>query len=159
MAAIFYNINPEKSLFKGGLTLISPVRLNFMEGFIGPASLAIVTRVGIQNRDTIQYFMTFDDAIHYFYFGKGMGQISISGMILSDDTGAMPGVSHYYNNVIGQNRGKSVYVSMGNITFEGVISNFTTDTTVDPEFVTQYEITLTIVNHNIPRPVSRTAMC
>ena len=158
MAAIFYKPLVGTEFFKGDLHLVSSVYVDFLQNFIGSDSLAIVTQVGIQNSDTIQYIMTFDDVINFFYFGKGMGSITISGMLLSNGNGELPGAYRFHNDVIGSARGKRVKVSMGNTVFVGVISNFGINVIADPN-VAEFTISLSVVNHNIPNPVNAVSNC
>lgn len=149
MAAIFFTPTDGKNVFKGGLQVNTSISIPFLRNLIGPASNLIVTDVSVQNSDTVQFFLTFDDFISWFYFGKGLGQLAIRGMILEDCNGNLPGVNTLYQ-AIGDIRGTEQLVSFGNIVFTGVLTNFTTTVSSDIVNAANFELSLQIVNHSLP---------
>lgn len=151
MAAIFYNLGDDKVIFKGGFTVNTSVRIPFLNNLIGANALTIITSVSVQNNDTIQFFLTFDDLISYFYFGKGLGNITVSGKIFSSCDGSMPGIDIFYNQV-GAFRGRTVAISFGNAVFSGVITSFSTGAQADPDNTVDFSITLNVINHSLPSP-------
>ena len=154
MAAVFYTYDTGRDIFKAGITFSNVVRIfgsnggDFFAGIIGSPGMAIITNVQVNNSDIIQYFMTFDDVINYFYFGKGLGTMTVNGMIFSNCDGNMPGVGRFYARVAA-NRGREVVVSLGGAVFKGVISNFSTSTLADPEPVTEFQLTISMTSHGL----------
>lgn len=159
MAAVFVDISPGRSLFKGDVSVVSAVGIDFMNGFVGPDTMAIITSVSTNNTETIQYFLSFDDVINYFYFGKGLGSLTISGLIFSDCYGRMGGVDSLYFDAIGKARGKVVSVSIGRAVFRCVIQNFTTEVQVQDTYLTAFSINLSIIDHNLPSIGSPSYIC
>jgi hypothetical protein len=104
----------------------------------------------IQNRDTIQYFLTFDDLITYFYFGKGLGAMSISGIMFSNENNEFLGIAKL-NNIISQNRGKSIEISFGNVLLVGVLSSSTFRVSGDLNTV-EFELHLDLIDHTYTAP-------
>ena len=154
MAAVYYTYDTGRDIFKSGITFSNVVRIfgsnggDFFAGLINGPGMAIVTSVQVNNSDIIQYFMTFDDVISYFYFGKGLGTMTISGMLFTNCDGNMPGVGRLYSR-IAANRGREIVISLGGATFKGVISNFSTTTVADPEPVTEFQITVSMISHSL----------
>ena len=74
MAAIFYTspIN-NQTIFKNGMSINNSLSLPFMNNILGGSGMLIITEVTMQHRETVQYFLTFDDFISYYYFGRGLG--------------------------------------------------------------------------------------
>jgi hypothetical protein len=159
MAAVFYNSSQNESLFKGDIAVVNAVQIDFLKNFVGPASMAIITSVGAQNGDIFQYFITFDDVISYFYFGRGIGTITVSGIIFADCRGQMNGLNDFYVGGIGGARGRPVNVSIGRTVFRGVVSNFTTNTVADPNYMTEFTVTIQVLSHNIPVYVNAAGQC
>src|SRR5579859_7439346 len=102
MAAYYFTDNGD-DVFKL-VPIVSNVNLQFLSNFVDTNRVAfndatgateevsigafIVSEVLFQNKDTIQYFLTFDDLVSYFYFGKGLGSMVISGSIISSCNGS-----------------------------------------------------------------------
>jgi len=164
MAAFFYTYDTDRDLFKGGISFTNVVKVydrngNDMLGhMLNNFGMTIITNVQVSNSDIVQYFLTFDDVISYFFFGKGLGTIAISGVMFANCDGTMPGVSLLYS-VIGEQRGLPVVVSLGGHSFKGIISNFTTTTTADPEPVTEFQLNLNIIHHEIGSSIDFQSQC
>ncbi len=156
MGAVFYSLDTEKALFKGGFPVISPVEIDFLSDLVNERTMAIVTSIGIQNTETIQFFLSFDDLVSYFYFGKGIGTISIAGILFSDCEGNIPSMSkkstdkNSFYGLIGNRRGQEVIVSAGEYSFTGVISSFSTNTMAEPDTMSEFQITLQMIEHTLP---------
>lgn len=151
MAAIFYRPSiTDNTLFKSGMQVNLAVRIPFLDGVVGGRGFSVVNEVTIQNRDTIQYFLTFDDLISYFYFGKGLGSISISGTMFSDCSGDFPGIG-LFNNKIASVRGTTQNVSFGNAVFAGVVSSFTVRASGEENLV-DFNIQMDVIDHSLRPP-------
>jgi hypothetical protein len=164
LAAIFYNPNPNTVMFKGNFPVSNIVKIEGFDNALSPdrtgpgiplgskLSLSIITDVSIDNSETVQYFLTFDDVINYFYFGKGLGTITINGMLFSDCDGNVPGVNAFYE-IISNKRGQPMTVSLGAYGFTGIISNYRTAVAADPTMLIEFQLTLTIISHTLRPPI------
>lgn len=151
MAAIFYKPSPGRStIFRGGMQINTAVKLPFLDGLVGNNGFSVVNEVTIQNKDTIQYFLTFDDLISYFYFGKGLGSININGTMFSNCDGYFPGLASF-NNIIGSVRGSKQNVSFGNAVFVGVVSSFTVRADGENNLV-EFNIQMDVIDHSLRPP-------
>lgn len=148
MAAVFYTPDPNVKIFRTGLEINNTVRVPFLDNMIGEAGHCIVSDVSVSNNDTIQFFMTFDDFISYFYFGKGLGDLVIRGMLFMDCSGDMPGVNKFYSKV-SEIRGTEVDVSFGNVVFTCVLVGFSTTAVSEPVSVTEFTLQLKIIDHSL----------
>lgn len=157
MAAVFYSPSPDKSIFKGDFAISTAIKIPFLNTLIGSASMAIITEVSVENSENIQYFLTFDDVISYFYFGSGLGNITVRGMFFMNCDGSMPGLEKYYQ-VIGANRGKPVEISAGSATFQAVINNFSVVSSAEPTMSIDFQISMSIIKSTLT-PVQFTNKC
>jgi len=161
MAAIFYNIpNSNTNVFKGGQTIYDSVHLGFLSSLIDSRSMVMISDVSMQNRDTIQYFLTFNDLVSYFYFGKGLGTLSISGFVLGSPdnldnptTTSFPGMANLLSR-IGRIRGKEVSVLFGGHIFWCVLSSFTFRANAEDQNINmiEFNLQLDIINHTLRSP-------
>lgn len=149
MAAIFYNADTTTPVFAKGFQVNTSVRVDFLADMIGSASYAIITSVSVVNNDTVQFFQTFDDIIGHFYFGKGLGAITIGGLLFTNCDGEVPGVAKFYER-IGQNRGKPINISFGKDVFTGVISSFSATAVAEPDNTVEWSIVLQMIDHSLP---------
>lgn len=149
MASIYHYDNTGKDLFLGGVQVITSVKLDFLGTLLDPSNLTVITEVSMQNAETVQFFMTFDDVISWFYFGKGMGNMSIHGLMLTNERGT-PGLPVLLSTTMQTMRGKSVKVSIGNAVFTCVLTNFTVHLTQDPSPIAEFTLSLNIVDHTLP---------
>jgi hypothetical protein len=147
-----------QEVFKGGIQVLTAVKIPFLDALLAPSSLAIVTEVSMQNSETIQFFMTFDDVISWFYFGKGMGQMSVRGLLLTNEEGT-PGLPVLLQDVMKVTRGKAVQVSMGNAVFRCVMTGFNLNMSQDPSPVVEFTLNLSIVGHNLPTREKQNVPC
>lgn len=153
MAAVFYSPSEGRSIFKGNFQAFTSISIPKFNDLVGVNAMSIITDVSIENNETIQYFLTFDDVVHYFYFGKGLGNITIRGMMFMNCAGNTPGFNKFYN-IIGNNRGRQIDISIAGVpAFKAVITNFGHSTTSDPVPVTEFQISLAIVSQpGLARP-------
>ena len=154
MAAIFYTspIN-NQTIFKNGMSINNSLSLPFMNNILGAAGMLIITEVTMQHRETVQYFLTFDDFISYYYFGRGLGSLQISGMIFSDPTGYFGGLTQF-TNMIGNIRGRSQNISFGNIVLTVVLNSFTLRASSDINMVNfiDFNLQMDIVGNSMTPP-------
>lgn len=158
MAAYYYTLkNSDSDVFHGNQVVHHGIVIPFLEDLINSNSMLIVNEVTIQNRDTVQYFLTFNDVVSWFYFGKGLGSLSISGLLLSkcdgDGAGQFPGIQDLYNR-IGTIRGKAQTIYFGGFSFTCVLSNYTFRANADEASVNMidFNLQMEIVDHQIPGP-------
>lgn len=158
MATIYHYSDNNSEVFKGGIQVLTAVKIPFLDVLLTPANLAIVTELSMQNAETIQFFMTFDDVISWFYFGKGMGQMTIRGLLLTNESGT-PGLPVLLQDVMKTTRGKSVQVSLGNAVFRCVMTSFNLSMSQDPSPIVEFTLGLNIVGHNLPTREKQNVPC
>lgn len=137
-------------MFKNGIGSGGLMFCTDLDEFSGDSSnMSIVTDIAIRVQDTIQTFQSFDDFIHYYYFGKGLGSISINLLFFQDTSNTAPGVSKILSR-LGEKRGKTVQVSLGNVAFTGVLTDFSITVIAEPE--THYGVTINfaMIDHQLP---------
>ena len=157
MAAIFYSYG-NNSIFSKVGSSTAPVTLDVFGSLVNSGSLCIITQFGINTTETIQYFQTFDDLIHYYWFGKGLGSMSISGMLFMDCNGAMPGINNLLT-AVGQKRGQEVTCVMGGISFVGILQECNITMVSEPETMATFNITMSMVDHTLPSPKPAAPSC
>ena len=169
MGAIFHNYS-DKGMIKnsvgGGAVPVSTDLFSgwFMFNQVQADYLTIITEVSITNNDVVQFFLSFDDFIHHYYFGKGVGQMRISGMFFTDcggfftnagvvnAAGGMPGLGHFYK-VLGEKRGTVVTISTdGGMWFKGVLTDCTVTFVSEPETMASFTINLGMIDHSLINP-------
>lgn len=153
MAAFFHNSNGN-NIFKNsvgmGQVAVSDAfdDLNGSEG-----SLAIITDISINVRETIQFFQSFDDFISFYYFGKGVGAISLNMMFFLECSGQGPGNTapgiETLMTRLGGIRGTLTDFSVGNVTFSGVVTDFTVQIVSEPETHYLVNINLGMTEHTL----------
>ncbi len=153
MAAIFYSPVNSNPVFKNNIHVNTSISIPFLNKLVGATGFLIINEVAIQNRDTIQYFLTFDDFISYYYFGKGLGSINISGMLFSDCNGRFKGVNSF-TGAIADIRGRRQVISFGNVVFTGVLSSFTIRAASEDSLnnVIEFNLQLDIIDHSLTPP-------
>lgn len=146
MAAIFYNYKAG-DIFNTPVTTV-PISIDFFDNIIGENGMAIYTDIGIQTNQTVQIFLTFDDVINFFHFGKGVGTISISGLLFADCNGSMPGITGLYNAVSAA-KGSRCTVSLGSEFFIGTLMSTNASIVSDPDMMIQFSISLAMIDNSI----------
>ena len=158
MAAYFYT-GSSKDIFSVR-KILPNVKLGFLESVMPDNTnkgngVVIVSEVSFQNRDTIQYFLTFDDLITYFYFGKGLGSMTVTGSIIANYNAAEANwdILNRFMKLLGGLRGKTLgntttnksnYLMLGDINLEGVLSTFTVRASADVNSQNCIDFTLQI---------------
>ena len=178
MAAYYFTDNGN-NIFKV-VPIVSNVNLQFLNNFSGGSGTLIVNEVFFQHKDTIQYFLTFDDLITYFYFGKGLGSMTIAGSIIADCNGnwnmlnnfmsylgSLRGqqIGNIYNNTgstlsnllsnQSSNFNNTGSLIVGGVAFIGVLSSFSVKSSAEPNAlnVVDFSLNLDIVDSSFVKPV------
>lgn len=159
MGAIFYSYGKNGMLKNSVGPYAEPAKIDFLKGLVSGDNLAIITQVGIQLNETIQFFMTFDDFIHYYWFGKGLGTISLSGFLFGKcDSAEIPGASVLLNKV-GQNRGQLTTCSFAGFAFKGVVLDCNITLIAEPETHAAFSINIAMTEHNLQSPPRKAPAC
>jgi len=158
MAALFYNFQGN-SVFKNGIGSGNLMFCSDLDEFSSDSgNVSIVTDISVRVQDTIQIFQSFDDFIHYYYFGKGVGSITINIMLFQDTSNSAPGISKLLSK-LGEKRGKTMDISVGNVAFTGVLSDFTINVVSEPETHYIASINLAMIDHHLPSSNTSGASC
>jgi hypothetical protein len=144
MGAYFYSYN-NNDVFQTTQSDGSIIQIDFLNSVVTNANLIMYTSVGIQTSEIIQYFLTFDDVIDYFHFGKGLGTVIATGIIFADKNQNLPGVNALYS-AFGSVRGKTVKVSLGSYGATAVVVSSSVDVVGEPDTMAQFTITLNIIS-------------
>ena len=181
--AAYYFTNNGNDIFKL-VPIVSNVNLQFLNNFMngGGTSITygnetfssvsgafIINEVFFQHKDTIQYFLTFDDLITYFYFGKGLGSMTIAGSIIADCQGNWSLLNNFMA-YLGSLRGKQIgnvnngteilnntgSLIIGGIAFVGVLSSFSVKSSAEPNAlnVVDFTLNLDIIDSSFVKPVT-----
>lgn len=158
MAAIYtYDSSSNAEIFKGGINVITAVSLpsEFDAIKTSSNSLSVITDISFQTSEVIQFFLTFDDIVNWIYFGKGLGTMTIKGMLLTTTNNSTPGLPSLLTGTLAALRGKEVTISIANsnsggATFNCVMTSANISMTQDPSPVVEYVINLSIISHTIP---------
>jgi len=148
MAAIFYTYSNNDVFMKN--IPVAPVEVDYLLNIEGQDNMIIFTEVSITTTETNQIFLTFDDIITYFHFGKGVGSINLSGLMFCNCSGDMPGVSNFYT-AISQARGQKTNVSLGNDFFTGIIQSTSASVTSEPTTMIQFTIAMSMIDNSFSR--------
>ena len=147
MAATFYQGSGD--VFKRGTGGASSIlSIPILDGILGAGGLAVYSDVTLQLGETIQYFLTFDDVIKYIHFGKGVGNITVSGALFSDCSQNLPGAEKYLQAFSGL-RGTTQQVTLGNKTFTVVVSNANLTMLAEPDFMGSFQMSFSVVDHQL----------
>lgn len=152
MAAIYQYAGGGRELFRGGTQVLTSVEFDFLQGLLPPASRIMVTSLTVQTQDVVQYFLSFDDLISWFYFGAGLGTMQVGGIVLScgDAAGGTGGLSRLLGELMRRMRGRAVTVSVGNAAFFGVLNGLNLSLVQDPAPVVEFTLALTMTGHTLP---------
>lgn len=159
MAALFYQFG-NNGLFKNSVGAGALMFCDELDEFSASSTnMSIVTDIGIHVQETIQFFQSFDDFIHYYYFGKGLGNITINMLFFQDcNSGTAPGLIKILQK-LGEIRGKIINVSIGNIVFSGVMMDFTVTAIAEPETHYAISINLGMTDHTLQSPQVQAKLC
>ena len=148
MAATFITLQGN-DVFKATGSASHLINIPSLDDIVGKSGLAIYTDVSVQIGETIQYFMTFDDVIKFIHFGKGIGQIGVSGILFSDCQGQMPGLQQFFSTAISQLRGKPTDITVGGTTFTTTMTTAQVNIVAEPDTMAQFQVSFSIVNHTL----------
>ena len=167
MAAIFYNIpNSDNAIFKGGISVNTSVSIPGLDNLINSNDMLVINEFTIMNKDTIQYFLTFDDLISYFYFGKGLGTISVNASLFSQcPSNIGPNLPSDFRGLsevmqlIQEKRGMPWEIYFGGIRFDAVLSSFTfrasaADIAIN---IIDFTMQLEVIQHSFKPPTFKSA--
>lgn len=147
MAAIF--VSTEKgSLFQTGFTSTPVVSVDTIDSAITSGSYAIYTDIQVQTSETVQYFLTFDDVIKYIHFGKGVGAVTVNGILFADCSETIAGLANFWKTA-GSQRGKVVRVSMAGLSAKAVLTNIAVNVVGEPTTMAQFSLQLAMIDHNL----------
>ena len=136
----------------------TPVRVQSLQGLENAGNVTIITDSQINMRDTNQFFMSFDDKIHHYHFGKGLGTISVQGLILPNCKGELAGVKALFQK-IGKMRGKTETISVGSHTFTGVLVDSTVTFSGEPMTNAVFQINFAMIDHSIQANAAPKTAC
>lgn len=160
MAAIFYKYRDTgNTIFRASIPVAPNVYISFLDDMVGESGFMIINEVVWQHRDTVQYFLTFDDLISFFYFGKGLGTVNVSGTLFCDCNGNWFNLNQLLAR-IGGVRGRIVPgLSFANVMFDGVLSSFTVRASADPNNIhaVDFSLQFDIINSSLPQAVIKGA--
>ena len=136
MAALFFKYS-NTGIFKNSVGTGGKIVTcdDLFAGVVGEASaVTILTAMSISHNETVQFFQSFGDLIHYFYFGRGLGNIHFELMCFLDcnTRDKAPGVTKLWDK-IGSSRGKKITVSFDGIAVTGVLTGFNVSAVAEPE--------------------------
>lgn len=152
MGALFYKYNGDSILKHSVGSQASPVKTDLFDELVSEDYLTILTDITIHTNDVVQTFLSFDDFVHHYYFGKGVGQISVRGMcFMNCDGDAIPGLDQFYSR-IGEKRGQEVVFSIGAFWFAGVLQDANVTIIAEPETHAMFSASFAMTTHNIVSP-------
>ncbi len=133
MAALFFQYS-NSGIFKNS---VGPggkiVNCDLFDGIINESGVSILTSMSVQHSETVQFFQSFGDLVHYFYFGRGVGQIRFDLMcFLKCQSDQAPGIQKLWSS-IGGKRGQKVTVSFNSISVTGILTGFNITAVAEPE--------------------------
>jgi hypothetical protein len=152
MAAVFYKPNATGTpIFRDSVPVLSVFECVALRELTGVYGDVVIT--GVQNRhnETIQYFLTFDDFISFFYYGKGLGELSVTGLAFMDCDGRMPGLQRLHQ-VFGSLRGRTFPVSLGWLGLTCVLNGYSVDIIAD-DMLAAFTLNISVIDNTFPRNV------
>ena len=146
MPAAFFSLT-RNDVFKQGVGgAQSLISVPNVDDIVQQEGLAIYNSVSLQLGETIQYFLTFDDVIKFIHFGKGVGTLTVEGLILMGCNGQMPGLKKI-KSAISALRGKPQKIDVGGIVAAAVMTSVQINLTSEPDTMAQFVFTFSVVNH------------
>jgi len=110
--------------------------------------LAVYDSVSMQIGDTIQYFLTFDDAIKFIFFGKGVGSVTAEGTMYCTCNGSIPALSQWAG-AVGKTRGKAVSISVGGAVVQGILTSAQVNVMSEPDTMAKFIFNFAVVDHQL----------
>lgn len=151
MAAIFYKYQ-QGDMFKLSTNATpEPILCDFFSVIqrSGSTLSTIITQVGVQLNDTLQFFLTFDDFISYYYFGKGLGNLTVEGLILQNCDFELVGLDHILEQVQ-LHRGKKIKFAWGEkFSFWGVLTSISFNKVSEPETMISFQAQFALIDNTM----------
>lgn len=149
MAAIYYAVDNAKGMFKGSFPSNNMVKIpalnDLMSVEAAQTNYTVVTDIAVETSDILQFFTTFDDVINWFFFGKGLGNLVVKGMIFTDCDGKASGLG-VLNNTVAALRGKEIELSLGTVAFKVVVTSTRISIMAEPVMVAEFTLNFAIVS-------------
>lgn len=158
MAALFFKYS-NSGIFKNS---VGPggkiVTCDLIDDLISSSGVSILTNMSITHNDTVQFFQSFGDLVHYFYFGRGVGQAHFELMcFLSCGSDQAPGLQKLWSK-IGDKRGQKITVAFNSITVTGILTNVSITAVAEPETHYLVSFDLGVIDSNLKK-ASITGSC
>lgn len=159
MGALFYSYG-NGGIFKNSVgSTTSPAVIDIFADLASKDNLCVITQIGVTLSDTVQFFLTFDDLIHYYWFGKGVGNITCQGLLfLNCDSGDMPGVEALLT-AVGEKRGQEVQCSFNAFAFTGVLLDCNITMISEPETMASFTANFAMIDHTLQPPKPKQPAC
>jgi len=147
MAAVFVNFSSSKTdLFKfGGSGATGLVQIAALDELINKANLAIYTGVSVSINQTVQYLLTFGDIIRFINFGKGLGSITITGIIFTGCDSKFSKNANFFKT-LAPLRGQALAVSMLGYACKAVLISVNAELVAEPDTMLNFSLTFNIVS-------------
>lgn len=156
MAALFHSFGD--SILK---TSVGDGTLSVCEIFddFNGNNFSIITDVAVHATETIQFSQSFDDYIHYYHFGKGVGSITFNLLLFTECGSAdSPGLGSLLSK-LGENRGQDITISLADVTFTGVLLDFTVQIVAEPETHFAVSVNLGMTDHTLQSSKGDSGSC
>lgn len=154
--AAFFQANSQSDIFNSSVSYSSPCSTAF-DG-VGN-SLGLITSVSFGTQESTQFFLTFDDIINYIYFGRGLGQINVTGIALPTCNYSLPALSAFFN-VVKSNRGKIMTVSISGVgAVSGPLITSNCSITGEPTTMGEFSASMAMTNHTFGSKVPSGGSC
>lgn len=129
----------------GGSAMIS---IPGVDGIVSGGGLAVYDSVSMQINDTIQYFLTFDDAIKFIFFGKGVGTVTAEGTMYCTCEGAIPALGKWAS-AVGTCRGKPTTATIGGAGATIVLTSAQVNVMSEPDTMAKFIFTFAVIDHQL----------
>ena len=129
----------------GGSAMIS---IPGVDGIVSGGGLAVYDAVSMQIQDTVQYFLTFDDAIKFIFFGKGVGSVTAEGTMYCTCDGAIPALSKWAA-AVGSVRGKPTTATIGGAAATVILTSAQVTVMSEPDTMAKFVFTFAVVDHQL----------
>lgn len=157
-ATLFYKYGNGMSVLPINVGKTNPVSLEDLDSLEEAGLVTIITDARVSLKDTNQFFMSFDDKIHHYHFGKGIGGIMIAGLILPNCDGELVGVKDLFDS-IGNMRGQVKKISIGSAWFTGVLMESDITFSGEPMTNAVFQLSFAMLDHSIQSNIQDNRAC
>jgi phosphotransferase system IIA component len=147
MPATFITLS-KQDIFQSGGAADAFIDIPGVRNIISKDSLAVYNTISVQLGETIQYFLTFDDVIKYIHFGKGLGTLTVEGMLFSDCDANIPGLKKY-KQAFSLLRGEQIDITILPMVLTCVMTGSQFTILSEPDTMAQFAFSFSIVNHTL----------